>query len=107
MLALPGEQHSADFAAAGSQRAFSTSLALDERTARCERVVSSCRLLGDLLHLISFAVLGGKLWKSKRVDGVSLKTQELYLLVFCTRYLDLFIVHPFYDSLTLYNTCMK
>lgn len=65
------------------------------------------RFSGDMLHVFSFVVLFAKVFKSKTVEGVSLKTQELYLLVFCTRYLDLFFVHPFYDSLTLYNTCMK
>ena len=34
--------------------------------------------------------------------GVSLKTQELYVLVFATRYLDLF-----YVFISLYNTLMK
>ena len=34
--------------------------------------------------------------------GVSLKTQELYALVFVTRYLDLF-----YSFISLYNTVMK
>jgi hypothetical protein len=35
-------------------------------------------------------------------SGISLKTQELYALVFATRYLDLFTVF-----LSLYNTVMK
>lgn len=34
--------------------------------------------------------------------GISLKTQELYALVFVTRYLDLFT-----DFISLYNTMMK
>lgn len=34
--------------------------------------------------------------------GVSLKTQELYALVFATRYLDIFT-----DFISLYNTVMK
>lgn len=34
--------------------------------------------------------------------GVSLKTQELYVLVFVTRYLDLF-----WNFLSLYNSVMK
>lgn len=34
--------------------------------------------------------------------GVSLKTQELYALVFATRYLDIFT-----DFISLYNTIMK
>ena len=34
--------------------------------------------------------------------GISLRTQELYLLVFLTRYLDLF-----YSYISLYNSVMK
>ncbi len=34
--------------------------------------------------------------------GLSCKTQELYLLVFCVRYLDLFMYY-----ISLYNTFMK
>jgi hypothetical protein len=34
--------------------------------------------------------------------GISLKTQELFLLVFCTRYLDLF-----FKYISLYNSVMK
>ena len=36
------------------------------------------------------------------LPGISLKTQELYALVFMTRYLDLL-----YSFISLYNTCMK
>jgi ER lumen protein retaining receptor len=43
-----------------------------------------------------------KINATKSCAGVSLKTQELYLLVFATRYLDLF-----YSFISLYNTCMK
>jgi len=34
--------------------------------------------------------------------GLSCKTQELYLLVFCVRYMDLFMYY-----ISLYNTFMK
>ncbi|KAL2242522.1 UNVERIFIED_CONTAM: ER lumen protein-retaining receptor [Sesamum indicum] len=37
-----------------------------------------------------------------RRKGISLKTQELYAIVFATRYLDLFT-----DYISLYNTLMK
>ena len=43
-----------------------------------------------------------KINATKSCAGVSLKTQELYLLVFVTRYLDLL-----YSFISLYNTCMK
>ncbi|KAI4297610.1 hypothetical protein L6164_037494 [Bauhinia variegata] len=36
------------------------------------------------------------------LDGISLKTQELYAIVFVTRYLDIFT-----DYISLYNTVMK
>ncbi len=60
------------------------------------------RYLGDFSHLLSFVFLLHRLWISKTAAGISLKTQELYLLVFITRYLDLFKTFH-----SLYNTCMK
>lgn len=48
------------------------------------------RLLGDLAHLASFLLLLLRLRERKSAVGISLKTQELYLIVFCARYLDLF-----------------
>jgi len=43
-----------------------------------------------------------KINATKSCAGLSLKTQELYLTVFLTRYLDLL-----YSYISLYNTCMK
>jgi ER lumen protein retaining receptor len=43
-----------------------------------------------MTHLLSFVVLLLKIHATKNCAGVSLKTQELYALVFMTRYLDLF-----------------
>jgi len=60
------------------------------------------RLGGDLLHLLSIFILLVKIYASKSSRGVSLKTQFLYMIVFLTRYLDLF-----YNFLSLYNTVMK
>ncbi|CAE7897213.1 ERD2B [Symbiodinium sp. KB8] len=40
--------------------------------------------------------------KTKNANGISLKTQELYLIVFLTRYLDLFT-----NKTSLYNTLFK
>ncbi|KIY93681.1 hypothetical protein MNEG_14280 [Monoraphidium neglectum] len=64
------------------------------------------RLAGDMMHLLSIVVLLLKILATKSCrahnaaatavaaaaacPGISLKTQELYLLVFVTRYLDLF-----------------
>jgi len=53
-------------------------------------------------HVVSILVLILRLRSSKSAVGISLKTQELFLLVFVTRYLDLF--NTFYS---LYNSIMK
>ena len=60
------------------------------------------RLLGDTSHLLSFIVMFWKLFTSKSVAGISLKTQLLYVIVFCFRYLDIF-----WNFLSIYNTIMK
>ncbi|CAK9212135.1 unnamed protein product [Sphagnum jensenii] len=60
------------------------------------------RLAADMTHLLSIVVLLLKIHTIKSCAGISLKTQELYALVFATRYLDLFTVF-----LSLYNTVMK
>lgn len=53
-----------------------------------------------MTHLLSIILLLLKIMKS--CAGISLKTQELYALVFITRYLDLFTRFH-----SLYNTVMK
>ena len=67
------------------------------------------RLVADLLHLLSFFIIIYKLQTHKNCKGkqmtnigVSAKTQEIYLLVFSTRYLDLFMYF-----VSVYNTLMK
>ena len=60
------------------------------------------RLMGDLSHLASFFFLLKTLHTKRSAAGISLKTQELYLIVFVARYLDLFT--NFYS---LYNSIMK
>ncbi|KAJ7570194.1 hypothetical protein O6H91_01G109700 [Diphasiastrum complanatum] len=60
------------------------------------------RLAGDMTHLLSIVVLLLKIHTIKSCAGISLKTQELYALVFATRYLDLFT-----DFISVYNTAMK
>ncbi|KAJ1674980.1 endoplasmic reticulum retention protein [Spiromyces aspiralis] len=60
------------------------------------------RLAGDLTHLGSILILLHKMHMTKSCAGISFKTQCLYLLVFMTRYLDLFIHY-----ISLYNTLMK
>jgi ER lumen protein retaining receptor len=48
------------------------------------------RLSADLLHLASIVLLLLKIYATKNVKGLSLKTQVLFLVVFCARYLDVF-----------------
>ncbi|KAM0793319.1 hypothetical protein ACM66B_000777 [Microbotryomycetes sp. NB124-2] len=61
------------------------------------------RLLGDLSHLASILILLHKIQKSRSARGISFKTQMIYLVVFCTRYVDL-LTGPY---ISLYNTLMK
>jgi ER lumen protein retaining receptor len=60
------------------------------------------RIAGDVCHLLSFLVMFWKLHSSQSVAGISLKTQELYAIVFLMRYLDLF-----WNFLSIYNWVMK
>ncbi|CAM6129857.1 unnamed protein product [Calypogeia fissa] len=60
------------------------------------------RLAGDMSHLMSIVVLLLKVHTIRSCAGISLKTQELYVLVFLTRYLDLFTSY-----ISVYNTIMK
>ncbi|EPS34146.1 ER lumen protein-retaining receptor [Penicillium oxalicum] len=57
------------------------------------------RLLADFSHLASILILLQKMKSSSSCSGLSFKSQVLYLLVFITRYLDLF--WTFTDSLYL------
>jgi len=65
-------------------------------------MVNAIQLIGDTLHLISFVIIIYKIIKDKSCKGVSAKTFEIYLLVFCSRYLDLFMYF-----ISFYNTTMK
>ena len=60
------------------------------------------RFAGDMCHVLSIVVLLLRLRVTKNAIGISVKTQEMYLLVFVTRYLDLFT-----DYYSMYNTVMK
>ncbi|XP_058103944.1 ER lumen protein-retaining receptor-like [Magnolia sinica] len=60
------------------------------------------RLAGDMTHLLSIILLLMKIRTMKSCAGISLKTQELYVIVFITRYLDLFTKY-----FSFYNTVMK
>jgi ER lumen protein retaining receptor len=60
------------------------------------------RFLGDLSHIVSFLVLLHKIVKGKSSAGISLRTQELYAIVFCARYVDLF-----WNFSSMYNWVLK
>lgn len=65
------------------------------------------RLGADMLHVVSIFLLLLKIMTSHSCAGISLKTQILYMIVFSTRYLDLFFTKPWHSTLTFYNTIMK
>ena len=60
------------------------------------------RLVGDLTHLAAIMMLPFNIWREKTVEGLSGKSQMMYMLIFATRYEDLFI-----DFVSYYNTIMK
>merc|ERR1712106_437653 len=60
------------------------------------------RFLGDLSHIVSFLVLLHKIIKGKSSAGISLRTQELYAVVFCSRYIDLL-----WNFSSMYNWILK
>ncbi|KAI9726121.1 MAG: hypothetical protein M1834_009418 [Cirrosporium novae-zelandiae] len=62
------------------------------------------RVLGDVSHTASKCILIWAIHSNKSAEGVSLLTQLLYVLVFCTRYLDLFWVPP---SISYWNFVLK
>ncbi|AOA65126.1 GQ67_05162T0 [Komagataella phaffii] len=57
---------------------------------------------GDISHLISILILIHAVSTTKSAQGISLKTQAAYVVVFVSRYLDLF-----FRYVSLYNTLMK
>jgi len=60
------------------------------------------RLVADMMHLFSIIIILLKITKTRSAAGISFKSQLLYVIVFCTRYLDLFVTY-----ISLYNTLMK
>lgn len=49
------------------------------------------QLVGDFLHLVAILLLLLKILASKNVVGLSYKTQEMFLIVFLTRYSDMLL----------------
>ena len=64
--------------------------------------MNAFRLVADMMHLASILILLLKIYSSQSCHGISFKTQVLYLVVFLTRYLDLFT-----HFVSVYNTVMK
>ncbi|GAB1729825.1 hypothetical protein NU195Hw_g8794t1 [Hortaea werneckii] len=62
------------------------------------------RILADVSHTASKCILIYQIHHNKSAEGVSLLTQLLYILVFGTRYLDLFWVPP---SMSWWNFILK
>ena len=60
------------------------------------------RFCGDMSHILSFIILLHKIIKGKSTVGISLRTQELYLIVFVSRYIDLF-----WNFSSMYNWLLK
>ena len=56
------------------------------------------QLIGDFLHLLAVVFLLVKILKTRNISGIlspcsglSYKTQEIYLVVFLSRYVDIFL----------------
>lgn len=60
------------------------------------------RFAGDLSHLASIFILLYSIEQNHSINGLSLKSQSLYVLVYFTRYVDLF-----FNYISLYNSLMK
>ena len=76
-------------------------------------MVNFLKFIADMVHLISILILLIKVRQTRNcigtyyflhvtTIGVSAKTQELYAIVFCLRYMDLFLY-----MVSWYNTLMK
>ncbi|KAK7541393.1 ER lumen protein retaining receptor-domain-containing protein [Phyllosticta citricarpa] len=65
------------------------------------------RILGDLSHAISHMILIAVIHSNRSAEGVSLLTQILYVVVFCTRYVDLFYTPIFNDWHRWWNFVLK
>ncbi|KAI0194805.1 putative HDEL sequence binding protein [Xylaria flabelliformis] len=55
------------------------------------------RVLGDFSHLASILILLHKMTELNGCTGISFKSQALYLIVYVTRYLDLFSTESIYN----------
>lgn len=69
-------------------------------------VAFTFRMIGDAAHVASMVVLAKKIHKTRSFSGLSYNTQLLKMLVFITRYLDIFDIR-YNKLLSIYNTLMK
>lgn len=60
------------------------------------------RLSGDFIHLSALVILLLKIWTAQSFSDISIKSQYLFITVYVTRYLDLFVYY-----ISLYNSLMK
>ena len=60
------------------------------------------QFIADMLHLGSFLLIINQIRKTRSVQELSYRTQEIYFLVFLTRYMDLFLYY-----ISAYNTIFK
>ena len=60
------------------------------------------RIVGDVSHYAAILTIFMKIITSKSCKGISGRTQILYLLVFLTRYIDIF-----FHFISVYNTGIK
>lgn len=60
------------------------------------------RYLGDIVHLLSLVTLFVRVCLKRNSSGISIRTQDLYTLVFLTRYVDLL-----WDWSSMFNVVMK
>ncbi|KAF1940142.1 ER lumen protein retaining receptor [Clathrospora elynae] len=64
-------------------------------------------ILGDVSHTSSKLILIWAIHRNSSAEGVSLITQVLYALVFCTRYLDIFTSSAKKDVWHMWNFSLK
>ena len=65
------------------------------------------RILGDTSHTISKLILIWAIHSNSSAEGVSLITQVLYTVVFCSRYLDIFKSSPGKNGEHIWNFSLK
>lgn len=65
------------------------------------------RILGDVSHTLSKVILIWAIHRNSSAEGVSLITQVLYALVFCSRYLDIFTTSATSDGWHIWNFTLK